>query len=102
MAKSWSIPKTLARTFDLNANEKLIISLLLQYTNAGCDNADPSTTKACLGMRTSTFNATVRRLNEKNLLKTEESGALSLNHTEAILKKYLSLNNYKDPSLVLK
>lgn len=102
MSNNWNLPKCIARSSKLSLREKVVVAVCLQYHNAGCaEKATYDVVKGALGFSDRTLKAAVNRLNEKNLL-VKNSPAMELNHKELVKQKFLSLENYKDPSILLK
>lgn len=97
MAKYFFIPKEIAKNTDLTSDQKLLISIGLQYHNAGVpEKFNSENVQKSIGMSATVFQNTVDGLISKQLVSYGKNGELVLNHAELILKKFLEASNYKD------
>ena len=90
----WHFPKQLCKSRELDGEQKFIISVTLQYLNAGVpEKANSSTLPETLGLSEDAFATAMKGLEEKGLASLKE-GQVILNHLELIRGGLLSVKNY--------
>ena len=96
MANFWNVPKSLMRSREVSANGKLILSIALQYFNAGYPEklTIPQLCKV-VGASERRINSRLGKLIAKGFIK-QNSEFVELNHIELIKNKLFDPTNYKN------
>lgn len=96
MANFWNVPKSLMRSREVSANGKLILSIALQYFNAGYPEK-LTIPQLCnvVGASERRINSRIGKLISKGFIK-QNSDFVELNHIELIKNKLFDPTNYKD------
>ena len=95
MTNFWNVPKSLMRSKNISSNGKLILSIALQYFNAGYPEklTIPQLCKV-VGSNERRINSQLGRLIAKGLIK-QNNDFVELNHIELIKNKLFDPTNYK-------
>ena len=96
MANFWNVPKILLKNSNVSADEKLILSVALQYFNAGFpEKLTIQQLCTVIGIDEAMADTYVTELLSKGLLK-QNSEFVELNHIELIKNKLFEPSNYKE------
>ena len=96
MANFWNMPKSLMKNENISADGKLILTVALQYFNAGYPEklTVPQLCKV-VGIDEALAYTFIAELLSKGLLK-QNSEFVELNHIELIKNKLFDPSNYKE------
>ena len=96
MANFWNVPKILLKNSNVSADEKLILSVALQYFNAGFpEKLTIQQLCTVIGINEAMADTYIAELLSKGLLK-QNSEFIELNHIELIKNKLFDPSNYKE------
>lgn len=96
MANFWNMPKSLMKSENISAEGKLILTVALQYFNAGY-HEKLTVPQLCnvVGIDEEMADTYISELLSKGLLK-QNSDFIELNHIELIKNKLFDPSNYKE------
>ena len=96
MANFWNMPKSLMKCENISAEGKLILTVALQYFNAGfSEKLTIQQLCTVIGIDEAMADTYVTELLSKGLLK-QNSDFVELNHIELIKNKLFEPSNYKE------
>lgn len=96
MSNFWNMPKSLMKSENISADGKLILTVALQYFNAGYpEKLTIQQLCTVIGIDEDMADTYISELLSKGLLK-QNSEFVELNHIELIKNKLFDPSNYKE------